>query len=177
MAKYQLAKILSYSSSGTVKTRKRIQKIIYLLQSAGLNLASDFKLHHFGPYSRSIASAMDDLSSVGVLEEEECRNGNVVQYNYTLTDAGKDAIADLERNPTRSIKTQLKEIERFQHQIDSLLDVDDLWLLELGSTIAFYKNKGLDWDKAIEQACEFKKVSPRDPRSQQAIEFVKRVIS
>ncbi len=177
MTKYQLAKILSYSKDGKVESRKRIQKIIYLLQSAGLALTNDFKLHHFGTYSSDVASLVDDLSTSGVLEEQEIRNGNVVQYNYLLSNPGKEAIDKLGRNPSKSIKSQLAEIESFQKKINALFDVDDLWILELGSTIAFYKSKGLDWSEANERACEFKKVSSKNSRSKQAFRLAKEIVA
>ena len=49
--------------------KKRIHKLAMLLKAAGLNLAAEFRMHHYGPYSDSIAEAIEGLSLVGSIDE------------------------------------------------------------------------------------------------------------
>jgi uncharacterized protein YwgA len=49
MTRYQLAKLVEWA--GTLRTRKRLQKVVFMLQAAGCPFDDGFGLHHFGPYS------------------------------------------------------------------------------------------------------------------------------
>ena len=44
MKRYQLAKLIEWSGE-SLKTRKRLQKVVYLLQAAGCPLDADYTLH------------------------------------------------------------------------------------------------------------------------------------
>ena len=45
MNRYQLAKIVQWA--GTLRSRKRMQKMIFLLKAAGCPLDADYDLHHY----------------------------------------------------------------------------------------------------------------------------------
>ena len=59
MNRYQLAKLVEWA--GCLHTRKRLQKLVYMLQSAGCPLEAEFTLHHYGPYSQEIAGLSDAM--------------------------------------------------------------------------------------------------------------------
>ena len=59
MNRYQLAKIVQWA--GTLRSRKRMQKMIFLLQAAGCPLDADYDLHHYGPYSQDVARLTDEM--------------------------------------------------------------------------------------------------------------------
>src|SRR5437879_386912 len=90
MTRYQLAKLVQWA--GTLRTRKKLQKVVYLLKQAGCPLDDAFGLHHFGPYSSDVAERADEMTNIGLLHEERIGNLAGQQYNYTLT---KDALSHL----------------------------------------------------------------------------------
>ena len=71
MNRYQLAKIVDWA--GTLETRKRMQKVVYLLQVAGCPLGADYTLHHYGPYSQEVARLTDEMVQTGILTETATR--------------------------------------------------------------------------------------------------------
>lgn len=176
MTRYQLAKLVSLANQGTIESRKRIQKIIFLLNSAGMSLVDDFKLHHYGPYSPEVAKLLDELSLNGILNESETPIGSGTQFNYSLTDSAKTALADLEAEAPKSIRKQQSQFNLFNDKISELFQVDDAWLLELGATIAFFHRKGKGWPEATKLACEFKRVPESAQKSQQALRLAKQIV-
>jgi nucleotidyltransferase/DNA polymerase involved in DNA repair len=51
----------------------------------------------------------------------------------------------------------------------------DLWQLELGSTILFFHRQTHDWTDALQKGCDYKKVRADYPKSQAALELAQRV--
>ena len=72
MNRYQLAKIVDWA--GTLETRKRMQKVVYLLQVAGCPLGADYTLHHYGPYSHDVARLTDEMVQASLLVEKTTSN-------------------------------------------------------------------------------------------------------
>jgi uncharacterized protein len=160
--------------SGTgIQGRKRLQKVVFLLQAAGCPLGADYSLHHYGPYSRDVADTCDELTASGLLAESWGGNGVGVEYSYKLGDRGPEAIALTEHH----LGTGVQKWTTFEVLAKDLL-VRDMWELELGSTIAYFygRSQDKDWDKALKDACEFKKKNPADPASQRALTLAKRVV-
>ena len=84
MNRYQLAKIVDWA--GTLDTRKRMQKVVYLLQVAGCPLGADYTLHHYGPYSHDVARLTDEMVQASLLAEKASSNAVGQQYSYSLSD-------------------------------------------------------------------------------------------
>ena len=82
MNRYQLAKIVDWA--GTLETRKRMQKVVYLLQVAGCPLGADYTLHHYGPYSHDVARLTDEMVQASLLVEKTTSNAVGQQYSYSL---------------------------------------------------------------------------------------------
>jgi hypothetical protein len=80
------------ASDGVVEGRTRLQKMVYLLKNSfNIPFGFEFRMYFYGPYSDSLADALQLLKSVELVEENmvEIARG-VVQYNYRLTDAGQE---------------------------------------------------------------------------------------
>jgi uncharacterized protein YwgA len=56
-----------------------MQKISYLVNLGGWN-AMEFKYHNFGPYSDSLATELDNLRSIGWVEEHQV--GSLHKYSF-----------------------------------------------------------------------------------------------
>ena len=173
MEKYQLAKLIE-SAGGSIRTRKRIQKIVFLLQASGCDLDLDYRLHHYGPYSSELAAILDEMVSQSILDENMQPNAVGRQYDYSLSSIAQDSLASFE-STARGSKMK-EEFMSFAEVVKSLVTQDDLWTLELGSTIAYFHQRGKSWDEAVEEACKFKNVSHSDGRTEKAFAFVSNLV-
>src|SRR5258706_16269958 len=83
MNRYQLAKLVLWA--GRLQTRKRMQKVVFMLQTAGCPLQANFYLHHYGPYSDEVARLADEMVRNSLLTEEEDEVMGRVEYSYRLS--------------------------------------------------------------------------------------------
>lgn len=151
MTNYQLAKLVQWA--GTLKTRKGLQKLVYLLQAAGCPFQADYRLHHYGPYSDDVAAIADDLVRRGFLQEETVANAAGQQFNYSLTPKAEESLTKLEATPRGA--TSQAELAGFDSLARDLVR-RDVRELELAATIVFFRQQGYEWPSAVEKACQFK---------------------
>lgn len=161
MDKYRLAKLVEWAGTNGLDGRKRLQKVIFFLQKSGCDFGADFTLHHYGPYSRDVAEACDQLVKAGILQEEVSSNARGHQYTYKVSPgSGETAI--------RHTETKLSgEAAMSNHKsfAEDLLK-EQLWDLELGSTILYFRYSSNDWNEACRLACDFKS---RDQQSEPSL--------
>jgi len=154
MNKYALAKLVE--SVDSVDARKRLQKCVFLLQTAGCKLDAKFRLHYYGPYSRDVAQATDLLAHSGVFDEESHRHDWGERYSYKITDHGRELVSNHEATQEGA---QDKEAVAPYLELFGKLNSLALWPLELAATIAFfYRQKGLSWEEAKKNTAQFKNV-------------------
>ena len=96
MNRYQLAKIVDWA--GLLRSRKRMQKVVYLLQVAGCPLQADYILHHYGPYSQEVARLTDEMVRSALLDETSEATTVGEQYAYRLPEATRKKLEDAERS-------------------------------------------------------------------------------
>lgn len=90
-------------AGGTLVSRVRLQKTVYLLDQLGLASGFGYEYHHFGPYSRELDAATSDAKALGVVNEEIAhRAGDGASYSIfriSEPDSSKDeALGGLSRN-------------------------------------------------------------------------------
>ena len=67
---------------GPIVGRKKLQKIVHVLQESGVDFEAHYELSHFGPYSSELKGAIDELIAANLIEEKPEGTGNV-QYSVT----------------------------------------------------------------------------------------------
>ena len=155
MTRYQLAKLVEWA--GILRSRKRMQKITFLLQAAGCPFGADFILHRYGVYSQEVARQSDEMVQSNLLEEESEPNQVGQEFYYKLTDRAKQQIVDLEKTPKGRKMSQ--ELAAFKETAEGLLK-EDLWEIEVASTIVYFRQQGYEWQEAVERTCKFKNLNP-----------------
>ncbi len=163
MNRLQLATLLSWAGNHGLQGRKRLQKVVFFLQQAGCPLDCQYTLHHYGPYSRDVADRCDEMVAAGLIDEAGGPASGDMQYVYQL------------KPQTRTLLQQLPDTQmaRFQQSGTDLIS-ENIWSLELGSTILFFYRQSRDWNQALAGACEFKKVLPNAEASQAALALAQR---
>ena len=172
MTKYQLLKLVDWA--GTLRTRKGMQKIVFLLQAAGCPLEVDYGLHHYGPYSSDLAQLTDQLVQLGLLEELKVSNPAGAQYNYRLTDAAKKGLREAEAGNAGS--SAAAAMQTFEPGAKRLF-ATDVRELEVASTIAYFQQRTRDWDQALEKACHMKSLKQSDPLTVRAMSLAREVVA
>lgn len=152
MTRYQLAKLVDWA--GTLRSRKRMQKVAFLLQMKGCPIEADYILHHYGPYSQDISRLTDEMVQAKMLDEETEPNSAGQQYSYRVSQETRQLIAEFEAQPEGD--QQAKQMGRFEMTARELLH-EDLAVLEIASTIVYFRDKQrCDWQEAVEKTCRFK---------------------
>lgn len=145
--KYAMLMVL-LDSVGEVQGRKKLQKVVYLLQEAGYPFDEDFSYHLFGPYSETLATEIDELKSLGLVQERQMPTpAGYTQYVYSLTETGR----------------QYAHRFRDQLQVSGLAELarklikHDARTLELVATLAFLQRMGYAEDEATRLVRAFKR--------------------
>jgi uncharacterized protein YwgA len=152
MNRYQLAKLVQWA--GCLRARKRLQKVVYMLQSAGCPLDAEFTLHYYGPYSQDVAGLSDEMVRIKLLDETEEENMVGQGYSYKLPENTERQIAEFENSAEG--RTWTEQLSGYEKLAKKLLK-EDLRRLEYASTIVYFRSQGVDWPTAVEKARQFKK--------------------
>jgi uncharacterized protein len=168
MDKLQLAMLTQWAEEaglGGIQGRKRMQKVVFFLKQAGCPLSAEFTLHHYGPYSRDVAEMTDIMVGENLLDES---NGG--QFVYKLNQQTPALItSSRSRSPER-----VAAFEKYREMALELLR-EDLWQLELGSTVLYFFQAEQNWEVALTKACDFKKVDSTSPQSVSALKLAQRI--
>jgi len=169
MNRYQLAKIVNWA--GRLRSRKRMQKVIYLLQVAGCPLQADYILHHYGPYSHEVARLTDEMVRSGLLGETSEVTSVGEQYAYQLPEATRRKLEDAERGNRSEVSMGAFETKA------KLLIAADLKDLEIAATLVYFQRQDGDWSSAAEKTRKFKNLPVDSPLLGRAEALAKRVVS
>lgn len=164
MNRLQLATLLSWAGETGIQGRKRLQKVVFFLQQAGCPLGCQYTLHHFGPYSRDVADACDEMVAAGLIEEKIEPQAGITQYGYTLKPQTLEFLRQVPQQQLQPFETIAKQLIN-----------ENIWSLELGSTILFFYKQNGDWNDALAKACQFKKTEPANEFSQAALVLAQRM--
>lgn len=119
--------------AGKIDGRKKFQKIVFILQSKGVDLPEKFKYHYYGPFSSDLQLEIDELVDSKVLIEDHLENNS---YSYQISQNTK---FDEDSNIVD------KEL------LINLLNKEDTKVLELTSTIYFLEKEGWSEKEFIEK--------------------------
>ncbi len=171
MNRYQLGKIVGWA--GTLHSRKRMQKLVFLLQAAGCPLDVDYDLHHYGPYSEDLARLTDLMVDERLLEERMEVRPYGEQYSYRLSPESIRQIDEYEARPTGP--GPMAPLAGFEPLARGLCEIE-LKELEIAATIAFFRKQGYDWPVAVAKACQFKHLPPGGSLVKKAEELARRIV-
>lgn len=130
--------------------RKRFQKLIYLSQVSGIPFKEIFEWNYFGPFSRQLATEIDSLSHMNILQEEQ--KGS--EFIYTITEQGDLFLKDfISKNP--------KSLDHFNRVLSELIKYNTYDLEKLAS-IKFLMDQSYPKDYIINFLKHTKDYSPEE---------------
>jgi len=139
---YYLLEILN--SLGVIEGRKKLQKMIHLIETSGVNLPFKYEYHFYGPYSAQLQEEVNFLVNQGFLEEFKENE----TYIYRITQRGKEFKNKLEESYSFSFD--------FDEKLLTSLNEKSSQFLEMVSTYAFLLDSGYDTKSAKLKAIELK---------------------
>lgn len=175
MTNYQLAKLIVMAGTGGLRSRKRIQKTVHLLQASGCDLnVDDFRMHYYGPYSAQLAARLDRMTATKMLSESPEVTPVGTQYTYSLSDQFRESFHAYEA--TLEGKRAKEDLERREPLLHMLYGARPR-VLELASTIVeFFLGAEQDWDIASTKTAEFKGEPPESPLMRDARALAQAVV-
>jgi uncharacterized protein YwgA len=144
------AKILAiFESAGTIHSRIKIQKMIYILKSLGYPLNERYEYRHFGPYSEQLASELTASVNTGFLDEKEAdsRSGDDLPPDYqrfdlSLTDRGRKFL-EVTVKKNQQLGTQAEGISRVAKHLQAYSPTE----LELIATLMYLQDQKVPTDQ------------------------------
>lgn len=137
---YYLLKI--FDQVNRINGRKKLQKLVYLIEASGTHLPFSYQYHHYGPYSSQLQqeiSFMVQQDFLTELKEDEA-------YIYEITRRGREFMDRIEEDYNFDIDGDLV----------SALNEENSQLLEMVSTYAFLLQSGYNSQSAKNKAIELK---------------------
>ncbi|WP_068673865.1 YwgA family protein [Oceanobacillus sp. Castelsardo] len=155
------AKLMQFFSVvENVTGRKKLQKMIYILQKCNIPFEEKYNFHFYGPYSEELTLRVEELCNLGFLHEVKEDKSNYYQYNYTITDDGKEFLQQFRLDmPHYEEKVEkLKErSSRFLELVATMFYFDHLTLDEMIAKVHTVKPKQNYSEEEIEEAIQFMK--------------------
>lgn len=148
MFKHEYYLLSMFEKAGSIRGRKKLQKMVHLLKQKGLNVHFRYRYHHFGPYSAELQTKINDMVEQEFLQESP-DNG---AYKYTLTEKGKEFKAKLDQFFTENDPVIPAY---FEPSIRALEDKTSPFL-EVASTYAFLLETETDKQVARDKTKELK---------------------
>ncbi|MFS0750260.1 YwgA family protein [Oceanobacillus sp. 1P07AA] len=91
------AKLLQFFSvANQVTGRKKLQKMIYILQQCKVPFEEKYEFHFYGPYSEELTLRIEELCNLGFVQEQKEEKSSYHQYHYTITDKGKSFLTQFQ---------------------------------------------------------------------------------
>lgn len=153
------AKLMQFFSlAENVTGRKKLQKMIYILQKCNIPFEEKYNFHFYGPYSEELTLRIEELCNLGFLNEVKEDKSNYYQYNYSITDNGKDFLNQFQLNmPAYQDKVEkLKEkSSRFLELVATMFYFDYLPTDEIIGKIHTVKPKQKYTEEEIQEALDF----------------------
>lgn len=137
---YRILKLLD--ATGVIRGRKKLQKMVHLLKSAGMEFPFNYQYHHYGPYSAPLQETMNHLIQQNYIEERL----EAGAYVYQITDEGKQFKTLLETKGKYSFAVDEDVMKALLEKNSQFLEVVStyVFLLESGDTSEEAKAKTLE---------------------------------
>ncbi len=133
-----------FNMTGKIDGRKKLQKTVYLLGCAGLDIPFDYEYHYYGPYSSQLQEELYYLVDRGLLEEIYDDS----TYSYHITPKGLELKTTLEQSGTYHIDIDKDLVDRMMTKNSQFL--------EMVSTYVFFINLGYSRSTAAKKALDLK---------------------
>lgn len=156
---------LIYASGGELVGKIRLQKVVYLLEKAGLDSGLEFSYHHYGPYSSELSEEVDYETVLGDLKESvRSRVSDGAPYSvFSLSPSYNGAPEVIGELPIDVVRRQIGVMDEYSST--------ELELAATAYWLAFEENRE-DWRAELQVR---KRLKAQPERIERAIELLGRL--
>jgi len=147
-----------FSVANEVTGRKKLQKMIYILQKCNFPFEEKYQFHFYGPYSEELTLRVEELCNLGFLNEVREDKSNYHQYRYQITGDGAEFLEQFSHEMpdfTKEVDMLQERSSRFLELVATILYFDDLPIEESIQKVHTVKPKQKYTDSEIEDALKF----------------------
>ncbi|GGJ83054.1 hypothetical protein GCM10007063_01930 [Lentibacillus kapialis] len=147
-----------FSEASDITGRKKLQKIIYILQKCHLPFEEKYQFHFYGPYSEELSLRVEELCNLGLIAEKKESVHNYIQYHYQITDDGKAFLEQFHLDMpdmTEQIAMLKAKSSRFLELVSTMLYFEGLTIDKLTKKIHTVKPKQNYTEVEIDEALQF----------------------
>lgn len=139
------AKLMQFfSAANEVAGRKKLQKMIYILQKCKVPFEEKYQFHFYGPYSEELTLRVEELCNLGFVDEVKENKSNYYQYHYSVTAAGESFLNQFSLampDFTEKLALLKGQSSRFLELVSTMLYFDNLPKNEVEEKIHLTKPK------------------------------------
>lgn len=147
-----------FSVADEVTGRKKLQKMIYILQKCQVPFEEKYEFHFYGPYSEELTLRVEELCNLGFLEEHKEDKSNYFQYHYKITPAGEGFLEQFHLDmPDMEEKVKMLngKSARFLELVSTIFYFDYLPMEAIIEKVHTVKPKQKFSDEEIQEAIGF----------------------
>ncbi|WP_430790118.1 YwgA family protein [Virgibacillus flavescens] len=144
-----------FEVANKVTGRKKLQKMIYILQKCKVPFEEKYQFHFYGPYSEELTLRMEELCNLGFINEVKEDRSNYYQYNYSITENGQQFLEQFTLDmPEINDQVELLngKSSRFLELVSTMLYFDDFSRDEVVEKIYTVKPKQNFTEAEIQEA-------------------------
>lgn len=153
------AKLMQFfAAANEVSGRKKLQKMIYILQKCHVPFEEKYQFHFYGPYSEELSLRIEELCNLGFISEEKESKSNYIQYHYQITDDGNEFLNQFQMempDMTAPIAHMKTKSSRFLELVATMLYFEGLPREGIEKKIHTVKPKQKYTDAEIDEAFQF----------------------
>ncbi|WP_126428972.1 YwgA family protein [Brevibacillus marinus] len=143
---------------GEVTGRKKLHKMVYIAKKMQIDFDERFQFHMYGPYSEELTVRVDELCSLGLLDEQKESKGAIELYRYTVNELGREFLrqrhVDLGGGEELLLRLN-EENSRFLELVSTILFFDYLPYDEMKAKVFTLKSKQRYSEEEFHKAVEF----------------------
>lgn len=153
------AKLMHFFSVATEVTgRKKLQKMIYILQKCHVPFEEKYQFHFYGPYSEELSLRVEELCNLGFINEQKEDKSNYFQYHYKITEDGQEFLHQFKLDMpdlTANVAEMKGKSSRFLELVSTMLFFNDLTGTELIEKVHTVKPKQNYSNTEVDDALQF----------------------
>lgn len=147
-----------FQVANEVTGRKKLQKMIYILQKCNFPFQEKYQFHIYGPYSEELTLRVEELCNLGFLNEVREDKSNYYQYRYEITGDGTEFLEQFSLDMpdlTNEVDMLQSRSSRFLELVATILYFDDLPVEERIQKVHIVKPKQKYTEQEMEEALQF----------------------
>lgn len=125
MKAYDFVHLVIYAAGGEIQGRTKLQKMVYFAGVLTSKLDDlGYRPHYYGPYSSRVTAAVEDLYSLGFLEQRVSGAGTIDPHGFEVARSDYSLTEDGRRIAAEKAGVRPKAWGRIKRAVERLVEAD-----------------------------------------------------